>query len=592
MATTAPITNPAASVPSGAVAAAGVAPAPVPVIQAYDPENTQPYQPAQLPDVDQASQPIAAALPKEQPIQDLGATTHTGGAAYIGDQLLRGVMQGVALHQMNSAVKLHRTSVGLQSNLDAASRDLYAVAKSGADPKKSPEYQQALDRVYAAWQPMMDFYGAHVPGVTIDKKTGQPKPAKKSILDRLKGNDPAEVSAAVYEAMLKAGPPVLHQIAQFLTPQYRQYVAGQGELAQTQQGLGIATAQAAEQKAHLEQTVYSLSALAHRTPEQEEQLQSGLQALHNLSRPIEEWRTDKDANGKWYKWKVDEFGNEIQNTRQPLSMAGLTARPPVVGSFGDFMAAGYGPHPTAAQYIAGRKLWYQATSSMTIGTHDITVPQLDGSIKLVQVQTTSQKVVPGTGSLPTTRQDQTGGAVPVTAPTSAPTPRSVSTVHSTVTPSNGRPKPGDIVGGHQTPEMVKANETFQALDSSYNAMRQDAAKLDPASSYALAVEFAKAQNTGGTGTMRLNEAEIKRVNDLGSLAQRFVNAWNRGTRGTLPQNIAQDMLQVVKRKRDAWYTTAHEQGKLPGSSGAAAPPPATEGYGFKGITFTPATAGP
>lgn len=244
MATTAPVTNPAASAPSGAVAAASAAqqPASAPLIQAYDPTNAQPYQAPVLPSVDQASPTAADALPPNQDISQFGAASPAAGAAAIGNQFLRGIMQGVAVSKVDQAIKLHRTNQAMQQNLEAASKDLYDLAKTGAD-SNSPEYKAAQDRVMAAWKPMMDFYGEHVPGVKIDKKTGQPVPQKKSILDRLKGNDPAEVSAALYEGMLKAGPPVLHQVAQFQTPQYRQYLAGQGELAESATQAKLATNQ-------------------------------------------------------------------------------------------------------------------------------------------------------------------------------------------------------------------------------------------------------------------------------------------------------------------------------------------------------------
>ena len=278
------IVNPAASVPSGAVgqaaatAAAANQSAPPPLIQAYDPTNQTPYQAPVLPDTGPAAPTAADALGPNQNIQDFGAASPAAGAAAIGNQLLRGVMQGVAVHQVAQAQQLHRTSQALQGNLDSASQDVYNLAKQGVDPN-DPQMQAAQDRKNVAWKSMMDFYGQHVPGVQIDPKTGQPKPNKVSILDRLRGNDPAQVPSALYEGMLKAGPPVDHQIAQFQTPQYKQYLAQQGAGVAATQAAGIAQQQSVLGESQLQKKVYDLAALPTRTPEQEQELDTARIAL-------------------------------------------------------------------------------------------------------------------------------------------------------------------------------------------------------------------------------------------------------------------------------------------------------------------------
>lgn len=64
---------------------------------------------------------------------------------------------------------------------------------------------------------------------------------------------------------------------------------------------------------------------------------------------------------------------------------------PKVGSFGDFLIQAYGPQPNAEQYEEGKRLWAQSGAGTTVGEHIIMVPQKDGSIVPVTVQTTSTK---------------------------------------------------------------------------------------------------------------------------------------------------------------------------------------------------------
>lgn len=98
------------------------------------------------------------------------------------------------------------------------------------------------------------------------------------------------------------------------------------------------------------------------------------------------WRVPQEAGGK---------PEEVDFQGQAVSQKGGG---PKVGSFGDFMVQGYGPHPTAQQYQAGRRLWAQSNAGTTVGEHVVMVPQPDGSVKAITVQTTSTKSFGGAPS--------------------------------------------------------------------------------------------------------------------------------------------------------------------------------------------------
>jgi hypothetical protein len=231
-------------------------PAPAAPGAAYNPLSAQPYTPPTANPVE----PVPQAQPLGPNQQAPGAANHAGAASYLGDQILRGYMQGKAQAQMIQAAKLYKQSSGLQKNLDMASQQYYNLAKSGKDPN-SPEMQDAKTQVDAAWQANMDFMKQHVAGQQLDKKTGQLKPQQGSILERIfKSDDPAAQSLAVYQGAQALGPPVYHQAAPFLTPQYQQYMKTQAQTAALTGQNELATQQTTAQKNVLQQELNTLNA--------------------------------------------------------------------------------------------------------------------------------------------------------------------------------------------------------------------------------------------------------------------------------------------------------------------------------------------
>jgi hypothetical protein len=184
---------------------------------------------------------LARGLPGEQPIQNLGATSHGGAAAYLGNQLMRGFIQGRAENQMNQAAQFAKNQAGQQLLYDSAAKDYYRLAQSGTDPN-SPEMQDAQQRVQASWDGLMGLYGQHVKqpsGKNAQGAQQQPQPFPMRLMNALHGGDPNQIMPVVYEGLQKSGPPVFHQAQPYMTPQYR---AQAGQQQGTQQAAGEAGA--------------------------------------------------------------------------------------------------------------------------------------------------------------------------------------------------------------------------------------------------------------------------------------------------------------------------------------------------------------
>ena len=113
------------------------------------------------------------------------------------------------------------------------------------------------------------------------------------------------------------------------------------------------------------------------------------------------------------QWNPDSNGWEYLNG-EPIPqelLGGAIVTPkstgPKVGSLGEFLTAAYGPNPTPQQEIQGKRIWQPLTLS-TSGNHIAFVPQLDNSIKAIEVQTSSTKHVGGdVAGVPSTRYAQT-----------------------------------------------------------------------------------------------------------------------------------------------------------------------------------------
>lgn len=245
----------------------------------YDPNNPQPYQDqgglARVSNLPSAAQ----GLPEEQPVKDLGAVNHAGAAAYLADKVFRGYLQGKSIRDARTAIELQKTTQGLNDNYHAAAENLYNLAQKGVDPQ-SDEFLAARNQANAAWQAQVDFLGKHVQAMKTDKKTGKQVADQGSILDRIfKPTDPAQVAPAIYEGMQRTGPPVFHQIAPFLDPNYRAKVQQQAQTQGTQTATAGTVAQNAATQAATRQEFDQLNAVTQPTPEQEARKQQLYNAM-------------------------------------------------------------------------------------------------------------------------------------------------------------------------------------------------------------------------------------------------------------------------------------------------------------------------
>lgn len=245
---------------------------------------------------------------------------------------------------------------------------------------------------------------------------------------------------------------------------------------------------------------------------------------------------------------------------------------PKVGTFGDFMLAGYGPHPTAQQYQDGRARWNPGMN--TSGTHEIQVPQPDGSIKLIQVTTTSSRHAGATtGALPTARQDITPpaavpGAIQPQEPSVAATPAALKQRVKTSAPAattGGAPKPGDIIGGRMTAPQVDAQKKLDAAVTLSTLASQAAAHPTAQNQKNLALQIIR----GAAGRVNMQEYDIltRRAGIANS-----IQAWaNNTTTGMLPDQIWKGLLSIV---RDNEIAARAGQAQSRQSTGASAAAPA------------------
>jgi hypothetical protein len=271
--------NPDTGVPDSVAATTSVptqgAPGQAPgAFAGYNPNSTTPYDPDGSLAKVSAIPSAAEGLPQEEPIRNLGAVNHAGAAAYLGDKLFRGYLQGKAIHDARTAIQLQKTTQGLNDNYHTAAENYYTLAQHGADPN-SPEMIKATDQVNAAYQAQKDFLSQHVQAMKTNKK-GEQVPDQGSILQRIfKPTDPAQVAPAILEGMNRVGPAVFHQVAAegYNAPEYRQRIQQQQQAAQTGAQTGQIIAQNTQDLAQTKQQYDQLAGRTNLTPEEETQKQ-------------------------------------------------------------------------------------------------------------------------------------------------------------------------------------------------------------------------------------------------------------------------------------------------------------------------------
>jgi hypothetical protein len=155
------------------------------------------------------------------------------------------------------------------------------------------------------------------------------------------------------------------------------------------------------------------------------------------------WKMYISPDGKQRDYYDVNDKDSIPQGWMPVSKGAENA--PKVGSFGDFMIQAYGPHPTAENYEEGKKLWAQSGAGTTVGEHLVMVPQKDGSIVPITVQTTTTKSFTGAPS-----------------PSGQPAiPKTPAEVKSRITPPHaGVVGRGGAVGGRLTTPQVAAQRKY------------------------------------------------------------------------------------------------------------------------------------
>ena len=182
---------------------------------------------------------------------------------------------------------------------------------------------------------------------------------------------------------------------------------------------------------------------------------AGIEAKPIADRPA--WKLYISPDGKDTQYYDASQPHSIPPGWKAVAPRAAQGNRPKVGTFGDFMIQAYGEQPNAQQYEEGRRLWQQSGASTTIGEHVILVPQPDGSIMPVTVQTTSTKTFGQPGATPTPTPQATPPANPNVPKTPAQAKAQVAPV---APPHAGVVGSGKAVGGRMTPPQVAAKKDY------------------------------------------------------------------------------------------------------------------------------------
>lgn len=431
----------------------------------YDPNNPTPYQALPLP---QTTQPIPNPLPQqdEPSQQELGAARTAGAAAYMGNQILRGYMQGKAVRDARNAIQVQKQSTGLQSIYSDAAQQLHTMAAAGVDPN-SPEFQKAKDHVDASWNSLMDFYGQHV------EKPGKGKNGQQSVMQKLQSafqsQDPAQVSSAVYEGLKITGPPVLHQIAPMLTPAYQAKVQQRAQTAGT-------VAETAQKTAANQKELQDLLSDPNQTPEKQDRI---MQIKYGISKgttlpPTMTWKSLPGAqiyqgnDGNYYKPEINGLGQTRQTQLDSSFVPSTTMLKGIPKTFQD--KGVWYTYQVDQQGKALPNTVKPLSSAVAAGSVNTTsnvvkmVTQPDGSIVPVTVQNSSTRTHGGGGQAApvapgvttTAPGAATAGATPGGTTTAMPAPSPAASTLPPTAPTGEQPVDTASVAPAAPPPAVSA----------------------------------------------------------------------------------------------------------------------------------------
>jgi hypothetical protein len=271
--------------------------------------------------------------------------------------------------------------------------------------------------------------------------------------------------------------------------------------------------------------------LGHFPTEAQRERDAGVQAPPPKAKYVST-RVDA-ATGKLWGLNAETNREELIPGAEVFKGPTKTVQGPKVGSFGDFLTKAYGPNPTPKQYEEGRRLWAESGALTTVGTHEVAVPQPDGSLKVFQFETTSSK---------------TGGAPPATkAKPTGPAPA-----------NTGRVKPGDTVGGRLTAPVAKAMEDYNAAVKTDSLANQALASKEPVQQRQLALSLIRSM------AGRVNMQEFQQYTTRMGVPNTIEGLINGITTGEMPPGVIQQLANAahanVKASKEA-LDTAQAEGK-------------------------------
>lgn len=235
--------GPPPALPSSASTSAAVT-GPPSALPSLNPADS-PYTPLSLPEVPQPNQ---HPLPEQQPVQNLGAVSKAGAAAYLVDQVLRGAVQGYDAHQQRKADQANKKLKALndlQNSLGQQYVQTYNEVGS-SQPGMTADQINNDPKVKALRNQLLAVHQATLGAVQgyIGDGSGGGGSSKKG-----KKGGPDNQLQTYYQAASQLGPPAFYQVAspQQLAAMYQQR-QGQG----AQQQATTATAQATATRAQVE----------------------------------------------------------------------------------------------------------------------------------------------------------------------------------------------------------------------------------------------------------------------------------------------------------------------------------------------------
>lgn len=321
-------------------AATGSSAAPsIPVLPTLNPEDS-PYKPLDLPQ-QQVSQP--APPPDQKPPADLGAVSHAGAAAYLIDNVLKGASHGAAVGMQYAADQYNKKLSAVQSLYNDQAQQLYTIAKEGRagtftgppDASGKPtfvpsaEFNATKGRMLAAWQAMMQTVGQRIPNQGGKKGKKQVPagaqgvaaggPADQSALLTAaldhKG-DPQGSLAAIYQLGVQIGPPVVHQITGFLTPEYNGKAQQAAQTEQYQSQEAGSTAEFGAKKAAAQTELINAEASGDAT-----RIEKAKKTLEDLQEATSPYRRPTEAEQKRADYQALATSGQIPKNRDGNPMS-------------------------------------------------------------------------------------------------------------------------------------------------------------------------------------------------------------------------------------------------------------------------------